>query len=597
MARLTRMMARRGPDDLGAWTDHRHLILGFRRLAVIDLSAAGHQPMVTPDGRYVLVFNGEVYNYRDLRQELAAEGIRFASSTDSEVVLQALATWGDRALVRFNGIFALGFYDVVEERLLLARDPMGVKPLYYLAARQGVVFASQYDQLLNHPLARSLNIDNDALQLFLRLGYIPAPRAMVTQTHMLRPGCRIVFTPRFRGEQEAYFSLPDPPAIRLGQMDAMEEGEGVLTDAVRRQMVSDVPLGVLLSGGVDSPLVAALGQEQVCRQLDAFTIGGEDIELDESARAGAIAAAIGVRHFLRRAVASEVEDLVGHNTAAFGEPFADHSSIPMLLVSEIARERLTVALSGDGGDELFFGYPRFRKVLLTRRMFKLPRLARVARYAAGRAGMLPAVPAGIRFDTFGSWYLNSHAYWTSADLAAAAPALGALPIDFDLYHSPPVRSFNQQADWLRRNEIFGHLQRVLLKVDRASMYHSLEVRVPLLDLEVVRFAMRVSPSACMTQNEDKAVLRALIERRIPQVPSSSPKRGFTLPVAGWLRGPLKGLVHDMLLVPEPQPAGLFKRGELDRMYKEHLCGRDRTLPLWAALSLQLWWHEHYETSG
>jgi asparagine synthase (glutamine-hydrolysing) len=361
-------------------------------------------------------------------------------------------------------------------------------------------------------------------------------------------------------------------------------------------MVSDVPLGVFLSGGIDSPLIAALAQAQAAQQLDAFTVHGESLELDESADAKMFAEKIGVRHFLRHGDATEVEALVQQNTAAFSEPFADHSSIPTLLVSEVARERLTVALSGDGGDELFFGYPRFRKVLGTHRLFGLPRKARVARYAAGRLGVLGPVPAGVRFDNIGSWYLNSHAYWQASDLAACAPSLSALPKDFELYSAPPSMTVDKQADWLRQNELMGHLQRVLLKVDRASMHHSLEVRVPLLDLEVVEFAMRVAPNACMTDKHDKAILRALLARQVSSF-VDGPKRGFTLPVGEWLRGPLRPLVHDLLLTGDPHPVGLFEKSGLLRMYNDHLSGIDRTLPLWAALSLQLWWGHHYRTSS
>ncbi len=590
--RLMRIMWRRGPDDEGLWSD-QHCTFGFRRLAVIDPTPSGHQPMLTPDGRYVLVYNGEVYNFVPLRAELEGRGVRFQSNTDTEVVLHALAHWGEDGLRRFNGIFALAFYDTVERRLLLARDPIGVKPLYYLAHRNGALFASQYDQILKHPWSWELPLDPSALQLYLRLGYVPPPRAMLAGTEMLLPGHAVVWTPRGCHAQRSYYSLPEPPVDRLAFDDAVEEAEEVLSRAVHRQLVSDVPLGVFLSGGIDSPLVAALAQEQSTEALDAFTISSEAADMDESATAQEIAQAIAVRHHVRRAGAQSAHDLVARTTDAFGEPFADHSSIPTLLVSEVARERLVVALSGDGGDEIFFGYPRFRKVLQTRSLFGWPQPARIARYAAGRMGALPEVPAGVRFENVGRWYLNSHAYWSTSDLKAGAPSLEALPDDFHLYDSPVMPGADGLADWLRRNEMAGHLQRVLLKVDRASMHHHLEVRVPLLDLDVIEFAMRVAPSACMNSRHDKAVLRSLLARRVPLQITEQPKKGFTVPLAEWLRGPLRDMVNDLLLTRDAHPAGVFDRSHLVRMYEEHLAGADRTLPLWCALALQLWWERHY----
>ncbi|MGH7963151.1 MAG: asparagine synthetase B family protein, partial [Candidatus Binatia bacterium] len=270
---LIALMARRGPDDEGVWSDGRGVTLGFRRLAVLDLSPTGHQPMRTQDGRYVIVYNGEVYNFRELRQELEQEGVRFRSTGDTEVVLYALAHWGTRALSRFNGMFALGFYDAGERRLLLARDHAGIKPLYSMLTSRGLVFASQYDQILAHPWSQPLDISREALALYLRMGYLPAPYALLQNTHMLEPGTWLEMTSESRMRRGRFFAFPVYGEPNLRGAEAYEAVDTAVTAAVRRHLVSDVPVGTFLSGGIDSPLVAAKMRAVSNGPVRAFTIG------------------------------------------------------------------------------------------------------------------------------------------------------------------------------------------------------------------------------------------------------------------------------------------------------------------------------------
>ena len=591
---LIDLMARRGPDEAGDWTDGTHLALGFRRLAVLDPTPAGHQPMVSPDGRHVLVFNGEVYNFGELRRRIEAEGVRFRSRSDTEVVLHALATWGPRALADFNGMFALAWYDTVSRTLVLARDPMGVKPLYYLTDPRGLVFGSQYDQLLRHPFCDRGALREDVLGLYLRLGYVPPPYGLVAHTHQLEPGTFLRIRPGGAPELVPFRRFADagPPLLGAGA-ETEEAVAAAVSAAVRRQTVSDVPIGTFLSGGVDSPLVAAAMQAASPAPVPAFTVGSTDPALDESAAAADYARRLGVEHHVETFAAGDALALLDDMTLAFSEPFADHSALPTMLVSSMARRRVTVALAGDGGDELFWGYPRFRKVLGARHWFTRPRAVRTAAYAASRVAPGRRPPRGVLFPSIGDWYRDSHSGLRTADLAALCPPAVPLPDDFALYDLAGVPDEVGLAQWLRANELRGHLQMLLTKVDRASMFHGLEVRVPLLDLDVADCAARLHPSSCMAGGAGKVVLRQALGRFVPPESIAADKRGFDVPVGGFLRTSLAARVREVLVERDPFPEGYFSRAAVGRLVTEHVDGRaDRTQALWNLFSLQLWADAH-----
>jgi len=471
---LTALMTRRGPDDEGYWGDGR-CTFGFRRLAIIDLSPAAHQPMVSARGS-VLVFNGELYNYREIRQELESEGIRFRSQSDTEVVLEALDRWRLGALGRFNGMFAFAYYEAQDVRLTLARDPMGVKPLYYLRGPAGVVFASQYDQILNHPWC-DRNLDAAVLHLYLRLGTIPPPYGLFRGTHQVLPGHAIWFDGTGRRGQEQYFRFSTDGAT-LRPEEAVDATVAAVRNAVRRQRVSDVPLGGFLSGGVDSPLVLAALRDVSGGAVPAVTIAAEDPRLDESPAATAYARRLDVHHHVAAITARDALDCLDELSAAYSEPFADDSAFPTFLLSRVARDHMTVALSGDGGDELFWGYPRFDKVHRARPYFRYPRPLRTAIYAGARLVGRTWPPRGIRSRDIGSWYLDSHAGLQLNDLMALWPDAAGPPEDFDCYRLDTVPDPGALGEWMREVEIRAHLPGLLLKVDRASMYFGLEAPVP-----------------------------------------------------------------------------------------------------------------------
>jgi len=596
VAELTDLMVRRGPDDAGAWDDGRSCALGFRRLAIIDLTSGGHQPMVSEDGEHVLVFNGEVYNFRELRSDLEADGCRFRSSSDTEVVLQALARWGVDALARFNGMFALGWYRSATQTLVLARDPIGIKPLCWWWSPSAFVFGSQYDQVVRHRRCRRDRVDPSTLHMYLRLGYLPQHYGLIEGTGQVPPGHYVRLQPGERPVPRRFRSpAPVPPGTkRLRGQAADEAVDAAVGEAVRRQQVSDVRMGAFLSGGVDSPLVAANMSPPDGAPVPAFTIGTDDAATDESAPAAGYAELLGLEHHLRRISGADALALVDDVAAANTEPFGDYSSFPTLLVSALAARHVKTVQSGDGGDELFWGYPRFLKVARSRRWFQFPNALRWGAYVGSK--VLPAhrrPPRGITFPTVGDWYLDAHSGLRSLDFDRFVPELPNLPGDFTLFDRPRPGTQDELLQWMRHNELACHLPMVLQKVDRAAMYHSLEVRVPLLDLEVVDLAMRVDPSAAIRGSIGKLVLRNSLRCHVPVDRIPVAKRGFTVPMKRWLMEDLQGTVRALLLDRDPFPAGFFDRKGLSSYYELHLSGRvNVTRGLWNLLALQLWSDRH-----
>lgn len=585
------LMARRGPDASGLWTDDEACIFGFRRLSILDLSEAGNQPMLTSDRRFALVFNGELYNFREIRKTLEERGVSFRSTGDAEVVLYALAEYGIEALGQFNGMFALAFYDTVTRRLLLARDHAGIKPLYVLRDREGVLFASQYDQILSHPWARAHGVNAEALGLYLRIGYIPPPLALLDDTHALEPGSWLTTAADGCLEQGRYFEFPRYRVPDLHGRDAHEAVDAAVGAAVRRQLVSDVPVGVFLSGGIDSPLVAAKARQAIDAPLPAFTLGTNGDAFDESADARRYAEALGLRHFVRHITPVEIVGLLDDVVAAYSEPHDDFSIFPTLVVSHLAREHVKVVLSGDGGDDVFWGYPE-RMI----RPLREPRRSLMSTlYGAIRGAMRPGgeSPARAAVPETGATQLRRHLFVNPLRLQAIFPSLPDLPRDLPLF-AFDGGDVDMLAQWLRWNEYSGHLGRVLQKVDRASMHHSLEVRVPLLDREVLDVAMRVDWRSCvdLRRGIGKLPLRASLRRHVPF--QTVPKRGFTVPMSEWLRGPLRPLLEDMVLSRRDLMGLPMNQVELDRVFRRHRT-RVESSPwlLWRLLSLALWEARHY----
>jgi asparagine synthase (glutamine-hydrolysing) len=594
VARMSQLMARRGPDSHGSWASpDSHARFGFRRLAVIDPSPAGNQPMLSADGQSAIVMNGEIYNFLELRSQLEALGCRFHTRSDTEVLLAALQQWGHDALARLNGMFAFAWYNGAEKTLLLARDHAGIKPLSYFVHPRGagVAFASRYDALLHTPWGRPGEIDREALTLYLRLQHLPAPYALLENTHQLEPGHSLTVRGDGRIEKRCWWKLPPDPQPDLRGTAAIDALGGALENAVRRNRIADVPLGVFLSGGVDSPLISAVARAQTGPGLQGFTIANPGWRLDEGPDAERYAKALDLRLLMKNASGDDALAAVNDVREAQYEPFADYSILPTLLVSRLARENAIVALSGDGGDELFFGYERPVSLLRSGRDFRLPWLLRVAKYGLWPSAIGPRPSDVIVHRSAGDYYFSVNSRVSAADVRRVAPALGLLPEDFDLYDSGPYRSELQLANFSRRAEFEGQLQRGLKKVDMASMHHSLEVRVPMLDREVIDVSLRIDPFDNLRDGQRKAVLRDLLARHVPKEIIPGSKRGFAVPLGEWLRGPLRETAAQALFAPALLGTSLFERAGIERYWKQHLSGQhDHKWGIWTLMSLS-WWLE------
>lgn len=590
-------MSRRGPDDDGIWSDNTNCTFVFRRLSILDLSENGHQPMLDESGRYVLAFNGEVYNFAELRSDLENRGVRFRSRSDTEVVLYSLIHWGKKALEKFNGMFAIAFYDSVNRELLLARDHAGIKPLYYLHSKQGIVFASQYDQLLLHPYSSRCRVSREALGLYLRLAFIPAPYAILEDSYMIEPGTWVNFSAVGKKKTGSFYSLPCFRDPTLSGFEAVEAIDEAITVAVKRHLVSDVPVGGFLSGGIDSPLIMAKMKVLSSGIIEAFTLGVDGDITDESSDAIAYAKAIGVNQTVTQFKSEQAYAMVDDVIEACGEPFGDYSIFPSMLISMIAGRNYKVMLSGDGGDELFWGYSKratrfvsvaddFQKSFISRKIHS--KLEKLLHHHE--------VNPLSRYRTLGHIQRKFHTHLSEELLRHVFPHLPKWPGTFDKYNYN-LGEVSHAAQWQRWNEYATHLTMVLLKVDRASMHYSLEVRVPFLDKEVIAVASRVDWSSCLDVEHQlgKLPLRRILEKHVKR--QTSAKRGFAIPMGHWLRTSLRELFAEKVLQRDNFLGLETDQKALRELFKVHENGKlDYGWGLWPLLSLALW-SDRYMTNN
>jgi asparagine synthase (glutamine-hydrolysing) len=626
-ARVRSMLAtlrHRGPDDEGTWVDASGAVLGLRRLAIIDLSELGHQPMTSQDGRYVLAFNGEIYDHERLRDRLRGLGHRFRGGSDTEVLVAAVQQWGfERTLAEVNGMFAVAVWDRRDRSLHLARDRFGEKPLYYGWAGSAFVFGSELKAIRAHPAFRA-EIDRDALSLLLRFKYIPAPWSIFVGIRKLLPGTHLrIPCPTDVGE------LPDPlPYWSLATVvdaaksdpfrgsfeDAVDELEALLRESVELRMVADVPLGAFLSGGVDSSMIVALMQSLGVRPVKTFTVGSEVPGYDEARFARGVAEHLGTEHTELIVTDSDARDVIPRLPGLYDEPFADSSQIPAFLVSSLAAEQLTVSLSGDGGDEVFGGYNRYVWIdRLQRRLGVLPPGARrflatcltaippervnrmTDRFAWLRRGeamqrpgdKLQKLAGVVSLDDLSEAYRRLVTHWeepASVVIGATEPDAFAIAVD-----RSPTRELDAVDGAMFLDSLTYLPDDILAKVDRASMGVSLEARVPYLDPRVVEFAWRLPREFKIRDGHGKWILRRVLARHVPPRLTERPKAGFGVPISDWLRGPLRPWADDLLSEQRLRGQGLLDADVVRRRWAEHLNGRRNwQYHIWDVLMLQAW---------
>ena len=610
---MTDTLYHRGPDSSGQWTDAKAgIALGFRRLAIIDLSPAGAQPMTSHNGRYVMVYNGEVYNFPELRRELRAKGYAFNGHSDSEVILAAIVEWGLAAAVgRFVGMFAIALWDNQERSLSLVRDRLGIKPLYYGQFGRHLVFASELHAVRAHP-AFDGSIDRDALAIYLKRNCLPAPKTIYTAVKKLPPATILHCGADGKITLSSYWSLRyvaeggQARAFQGSEQDAAGELETLLVEAVRCRMVADVPLGVFLSGGIDSSTVAALMQGQSGRPIKTFSIGFSDAGYDEAVDATAVARHLGTEHHELYLSDADALDVVPNLSRIYDEPFADSSQIPTYLVSKMARAEVTVALSGDGGDEMFGGYNRYlwvERVISATAWMPGP-------MKAAAAALMTALPPQQwdRFATLlgqrnpgdklhklagvlhardpGQLYEGLTSHWPGAgkivlDRSGDLPALMGAGKAADLDNPAHVMMYLDAITYLPDD--------ILTKVDRASMAVSLEARVPLLDHRVVEFAWSLPLDMKLSGGVTKRLLRQVLYRHVPKELIERPKMGFAVPIHDWLRGPLRDWAEDLLSPERLAGDGFFDPAPIRKTWEQHLSGRRNWQhQLWDILMFQSW---------
>ena len=622
--RMGAALAHRGPDDSGIFHDLKAGIgLAFRRLSILDLSAEGHQPMYSASGRFVMVFNGEVYNFEEIRAELEPHPWR--GSSDTEVILEAFERWDvEGAVQRFVGMFAIALWDREERKLHLVRDRLGIKPLYYGRAGSAFVFGSELKAIWQHPDFDG-EIDRDALALYMRHNYVPSPHCIYQGLHKLQPGC--ILTLNFAAatpQMHRYWSAIEVAGagkqspLRLSDAEAVEELHQLLLRAVGLRMISDVPLGAFLSGGVDSSTVVALMQAQSHRPIKTFTIGFHEEGYNEAIPARRVADHLQTEHTELYLSPKDALDVVPMLPAMYDEPFSDSSQIPTYLVSKLARGAVTVALSGDGGDEIFGGYNRY---ILIRRIWNVMRpIPRPIRTMA--ASMIHAMPPDRMDGAFRKLrplLPTSFHHGTPGDKAHKLADLLSLDSPQNLYYCAlshwekpsdmvlgscepsTIRAYIDDLpsrlnieEVMMLTDLDNYLpDDILTKLDRASMAVSLEARVPLLDHRIVEFAWKLPLRVKIRNREKKWILRQVLHKYVPAEMMDRPKQGFGVPINRWLRGPLREWAESLLDEDRLRSEGYLDPGPVREAWNANQAGRGAWhFRLWDILMFQGWLKEN-----
>ncbi len=624
---MARTIAHRGPDDEGIWFDMDAGIgMAHRRLSIIDLSKEGHQPMMSSSGRYIIAYNGEIYNFHKIRKALRDEPVKWRGHSDTEVVLAAIETWGLEASVkRFVGMFAFALWDKKTRVLHLCRDRIGIKPLYYARVPKGFLFGSELKPLIKHPDFKP-EIDRNSLALYFRHNYIPDPYSIYCNTWKLTPGSILsISAESLRNERKykkplIYWSAEtiatsgQKNPLRISENEALEKLEGLIQDSVSLRMVSDVPLGVFLSGGIDSSTVAALMQMNSGKAIKSFSIGLHEEGYNEAEHAKAVAKHIGTDHTELYVTPKDTMNVIPELPHLYDEPFSDSSQIPTYLLSKMTREHVTVSLSGDGGDELFGGYNRYfwsrnikkysgwmpceAKIRIANLVQKISPLT----WDSILYKLIAILPGKYKFNMPGdrihklfdvlkmespeAMYHNLVSHWKDPESIVCGASEYITPVT-DNHAQPAIPDFTHLMMYL---DLVTYLPGdILTKVDRASMGVSLESRVPLLDHRVVEFAWQLPLSMKIKGNQGKWILRQILYKYVPKNLVERPKTGFGIPIDAWLRGPLREWAESCLDETRLKTEGFLNPGPIRQKWHEHLSGRRNwQYLLWDVLMFQAW---------
>lgn len=625
--KMANMLIHRGPDSSGIWYEESAgIVLGHRRLSIQDVSALGHQPMVSPSGRYVIAFNGEIYNFLEIQKILLKEGCGFTGHSDTEVLLNAVEVWGvKKALESFTGMFSFALWDRKERMLTLARDRLGEKPLYYGWQGKTFLFGSELKAFKVHPEWEGV-VNRNSLSLYMRHNYIPAPYSIYDKIYKLRPGTFLQFPIDSRPGDcpvpEVYW---DAKQIILNSkanlfsgtgIEAVNELDRLLRKTIRNKMISDVSLGAFLSGGIDSSTIVAMMQAESTKPVKTFSIGFHEAGYNEAEHAKNVATHLGTDHTELYVSSRQAMDVIPELPHIYDEPFSDSSQIPTFLVAQMAKQHVTVALSGDGGDELFGGYNRyFQGQSLEKILTRVP--VSMRRFLAS----LLCLPSPLQWDQFFSLLPFSPAEVKQRPgdkLHKLAEVLTLLSPE-QMYHTlvshwknpcdvvlNSIEPLTVLTDSSRKIDLMDFTEQmmyfdlisylpddILCKVDRAAMAVSLETRVPFLDHEVVEFAWKLPLSMKIRNGKGKWILQQVLHRYVPEQMMDRPKMGFGIPIDSWLRGPLRGWAEGLLDKNRLKREGFFQPGPIHQKWDEHLSGRRNwQYYLWDVLMFQAWLEKH-----